>query len=112
MKKINRLKKNWEFNEVINSKQQFLNKYLIVYYIKANSFKVGLTVPKKFANAVQRNYYKRQLRAIIQNCNLINLEYHFVMIVRKDFFLNSFLEKEKSIRKLFEKFKNEKIKTL
>ncbi|VEU76381.1 ribonuclease P protein component [Mycoplasmopsis columboralis] len=96
----------------MNLKKQFLNKYLIVYYQKSNSFKVGFTVPKKFAIAVKRNFYKRQLRAIVQSTDLHLLNYKFVMIVRKDFIEASFEEKATAIKQLFEKFKNEKIRKI
>ncbi|UUD36096.1 ribonuclease P protein component [Mycoplasmopsis citelli] len=112
MKKENRLKKNWEFNEIIDLKKQFLNKYIIVYYQESDILKVGLTVPKKFAIAVKRNYYKRQLRAILQNIGIQNFNYKFVIIVRKEFLLASFEQKEKAIKELFEKFKNEKIRQI
>ncbi|UUM19866.1 MULTISPECIES: ribonuclease P protein component [unclassified Mycoplasma] len=110
MKKENRLKKNWEFNEIMALKQQFLNKYIIVYYQKSDFLKVGLTVPKKFAIAVKRNYYKRQLRAILQNISIQEFKYKFVIIVRKEFLSASFQDKERAIKDLFEKFKNGKIR--
>lgn len=112
MKKINRLTKNWEFNEVIASKNQIVNKFLIVYYQRSNSLKVGLTVPKKFANAVKRNYYKRQLRAILQICEIQDLNLKIVIIVRKEFIETDYATKKQAIINLFEKFKNEKIKSL
>ncbi|WLP85557.1 ribonuclease P protein component [Mycoplasma seminis] len=111
MKKQYRLRKNWEFNNVLNSgkKNCLANKYLIVYSVKSNTFRAGLTVPKKFANAVGRNLYKRQLRAIIHDLNLYDLNYDFVFIVRKDFINSDFQVKKEAIAKLFEKFrKNEK----
>ncbi|QGZ97392.1 ribonuclease P protein component [Mycoplasma sp. NEAQ87857] len=110
MKKEYRLKKNWEFNQVINTKQQFLNRFLIVYYKKSTSLKIGITVPKKFANSVGRNFYKRQLRAILHDLNLYDLNYEFVIIARKDFVVSDFKTKKDEINKLFEKFrKNGKI---
>ncbi|SJZ56830.1 ribonuclease P protein component [Mycoplasmopsis verecunda] len=112
MKKQYRLRKNWEFNNVLNSgkKNCIANKYLIVYYVKSNSFRAGITVPKKFANAVGRNLYKRQLRAIVHELNLYDLNYDFVLIVRKDFIETKYAVKKAAICKIFEKFrKNEKI---
>ncbi|VEU70063.1 ribonuclease P protein component [Mycoplasmopsis glycophila] len=105
MKKIYRLKKNWEFNEVINSKKQIINKYVIVYYKNADAFKVGITVPKKFANSVGRNLYKRQLRAILHEIKLYDLRYEFVIIARKDFLETKYAHKKAEIQKLFEKFR-------
>ncbi|MHA3796243.1 ribonuclease P protein component [Mycoplasma sp. VS31B] len=113
MKKQYRLRKNWEFNNVLNSgkKNCLANKYLIVYSIKSESFRAGLTVPKKFANAVGRNLYKRQLRAIVHELNLYDLNYDFVLIVRKDFIEADYATKKTAVAKIFEKFrKNEKSK--
>ncbi|EFF41326.1 ribonuclease P protein component [Mycoplasmopsis alligatoris] len=107
MKKQYRLQKNWEFNDLIRRNKQFSNNFLVAYYQKADSLKVGITVPKKFANAVWRNYYKRQLRAIIHQANIYELNYHFVFIVRKEFLNADFALKKESIQKMLEKFKNE-----
>ncbi|VEU58628.1 ribonuclease P protein component [Mycoplasmopsis gallinacea] len=105
MKKIYRLKKNWEFNEILNSKKQLLNRFVIIYYKESNNFKIGITVPKKFANSVGRNLYKRQLRAIIHDLNIYDYKYEFVIIARKDFVEEDFATKQKEINKLFEKFR-------
>ncbi|MGY5139128.1 ribonuclease P protein component [Mycoplasmopsis gallinarum] len=108
MKKIYRLQKSWEFDAVIKNKQQHVNKYLIVYYKPSENFKIGITVPKKFCNAVQRNYYKRQLKAIINSLGIYDLKMHFVLILRKDFLDQDFSIKLDTTRKLFNKIKNGK----
>ncbi|QSF13516.1 ribonuclease P protein component [Mycoplasma sp. Mirounga ES2805-ORL] len=107
MKKCYRLQKSWEFDSVIKNKQQFINKYLIIYYKQSNDFKIGITVPKKFCNAVYRNFYKRQLKSIIHSLDLYDLKYHFVLILRKDFLEQSYSTKLETTRKLFSKIKNE-----
>lgn len=108
MKKIYRLKKNWEFDSLMKSKTQLVNKYVIVYYKKSDSFKAGITVPKKFASAVGRNFYKRQMRSIVRNLKIFNLNYNFVFIIRKEFLNTNFNLKYKSIEKLLSKITNEK----
>ncbi|UUD35417.1 ribonuclease P protein component [Mycoplasmopsis caviae] len=110
MKKIYRLQKSWEFDSVIKFQKQVLNKYLIIYYKPSDNFKIGITVPKKFCNAVLRNYYKRQLKSIIHSLDLYGKRIHFVLIPRKDFFNLSFEEKFNITKKLFEKIKDEKQK--
>ncbi|RIV16285.1 ribonuclease P protein component [Mycoplasmopsis gallopavonis] len=110
MQKKYRLRKNWEFNSVINTKKQLINKYVILYYRKSDAFKVGITVPKKFANSVGRNLYKRQLRAILHEAQIYDLNYEFVIIARKEFLNSDFIIKKAEIKNLFEKFrKNEQI---
>ncbi|WP_029512762.1 ribonuclease P protein component [Mycoplasmopsis iners] len=108
MKKIYRLQKSWEFDSVIKTKQQLINKYLIVYYKPSDNFRIGITVPKKFCNAVYRNYYKRQLKSIVHSLNLYDLKYDFVLILRKEFLNQNFAVKLETTRKLFEKIKYER----
>ncbi|MGZ9756814.1 ribonuclease P protein component [Mycoplasma sp. 4423] len=112
MKKQYRLRKNWDFQRIINNNKYVSNKYLVIYYAESSSFHAGITVPKKFENAVGRNYNKRQLKAIIHEIKIYDLNYDFVLIVRKDFIANDYATKKQSIAKLFEKFrKNEKNKS-
>lgn len=108
MKKIYRLQKSWEFDSVIKTKQQVINKFLIVYYKQSDDFRMGITVPKKFCNAVHRNYYKRQLKSIIHSLNLYDLKFHFVLILRKEFLNQDYKVKLETTRKLFNKIKNER----
>ncbi|QZE12110.1 ribonuclease P protein component [Mycoplasma sp. Ms02] len=109
MKKQYRLKKNWEFDRVLKSKNQLINKYLIVYYVDSKSFKCGLTCPKKFINSVGRNFHKRQLRAILNDLNLTDLNHEFVFIIRKAFIdENDFWKKHKAIAQMLEKLKDAK----
>lgn len=108
MKKEYRLQKTWEFDVVIKNKKQVLNSLLVIYYMPAKEFKVGITIPKKFCNAVLRNYYKRQLKAIVHELNVYDMNYHFVMIIRKDFLDASYESKLENTRKLMKKIKNER----
>lgn len=111
MKKSNILKKNWEFQKIINHKKQFISKFLILYYSKSSECQIGISIPKKFAIAVKRNYLKRQIRAIIDKNNLLNsVKFKIVLIVRKDFIDIPFEKKELEIIKIFEKLKKEQKK--
>ncbi|ENY69244.1 Ribonuclease P protein component [Mycoplasmopsis bovigenitalium 51080] len=108
MKKQFRLQKSWEFDNVIKHKKQVVNKFLIVYFKEASEFKVGITVPKKFCNAVYRNYYKRQLKAIFHELNVYHLNYHFVVILRKDFLTRTYKTKFDTTKRLIKKVENGK----
>ncbi|MGZ9414530.1 ribonuclease P protein component [Mycoplasma sp. 5370] len=109
MKKENRLKKNWEFQEVISLKQQIITKNLILYYKKHKNFQIGISVPKKFAIAVERNFFRRQIKAIISNkMNFIDLPFQNVLILRKSFLSLPFSEKEKEVIKIYERLRSGK----
>ncbi|WP_322902540.1 ribonuclease P protein component [Mycoplasmopsis felis] len=113
MKKEYRLKKNWDFQNVIKQNNFLQNKYLVIYFVKSEKLRIGITVPKKFENSVGRNFNKRQLKAIIREINIFDLSYDFVLIIRKEFCNTSFKIKKEGIKKLFEKFiNNEKNKQL
>ncbi|WGI36657.1 ribonuclease P protein component [Mesomycoplasma lagogenitalium] len=101
MKKENRLKKNWEFQDVINNKKQIVTKSLILYYKSFNIFQIGISVPKKFSNAVKRNYYRRQIKSILNKINYKEIKFQIVLILRKGFLNLSFQEKENEIIKIF-----------
>lgn len=69
MKKYEIIKKNTDFNDIINTGAYIKGKYYYIYY-KDNEFKFskfGLAVSKKCGNSVMRNKIKRQLRSIIDN---------------------------------------------
>ncbi|MBN3534808.1 ribonuclease P protein component [Mycoplasma procyoni] len=108
MKRNNRLKKNWEFQEIIKSKQQVVTKHLIVYYQKSNEFQLGISVPKKFANAVMRNYYRRQIKAIMNDYDYNSILYKTVLILRKGFLSLDFSQKKEEIIKIYERLRNGK----
>jgi len=71
MKKINIVKKNIEFNNIINNGKKFNSDIFYVYIIdnnlKYNRF--GISVSKKIGNAVIRNKYKRRIKDIIDKFN-------------------------------------------
>ncbi|QDY88612.1 ribonuclease P protein component [Mycoplasma anserisalpingitidis] len=109
MKRKYRLKKNWEFESVILSKLQVSNKMAVIHYVPHTEVKIGITVPKKFEKAVGRNFYKRQMRAILQSFNIKDLKYKIVIIVRKNFITEENFEvKQKMVHKLLEQLLNEK----
>ncbi|WP_022935594.1 ribonuclease P protein component [Mesomycoplasma moatsii] len=106
MKKENILKKNLEFQKVINTKKQLINKYLIFYYESCDQFKIGISTPKRFANAVKRNFIKRQIKWIFDSfINYQDIKNKIVLIVRKDFINLSIEEKKKQIIKMFNKLR-------
>ena len=71
MKKINTLKKNYEFKNVLNKGKYFIKKQIIVYITKNGKEKnfIGIAINTKLCNAVKRNKIKRLIR---ENYRLIN----------------------------------------
>lgn len=64
MRKINTLKKNYEFKNVIKKGQYFVRKHLIIYLTKNNQNKniIGIAINTRICNAVKRNKIKRIIR--------------------------------------------------
>ncbi|WP_027122984.1 ribonuclease P protein component [Metamycoplasma spumans] len=103
MNKCNIVKKNWEFQKILDTKKQVISKNLIIYFNKSDFFRVGISIPKQFANAVQRNHYKNQIRSILRNIDISKINYDTVIIARKGFFELDFNQKIKEINKLYER---------
>lgn len=87
MKKINIIKKNAEFENIINIKKNYRNFYFNIF-IKKNNLNIsrfGIAVPKKIGNAVVRNKIKRQIKDIIDK-NELNIlpSMDYVIIMRKE----------------------------
>jgi len=70
MKKINIIKENKDFSEILNNRRFVKNKYYTIYYNdkKEKYYRFGLSVGKKISKrAVDRNKLKRRLKSIIDN---------------------------------------------
>ncbi|MGL5733084.1 MAG: ribonuclease P protein component [Metamycoplasmataceae bacterium] len=103
MKKQEIVKKTQEFQNIIRNKKQFVSNELILYYMKNDSFQIGISIPKKFVNAVGRNYLRRQIRAIVSNIDYQSIKYKVILIIRKDYMKLTYIEKEKAIKKFIER---------
>ena len=77
MKKINIVKENREFNDVIQTGKFIKNKYFVIYYKNnnLNRYRFGISVSKKTCNAVNRNKLFNDIGNIRykQNDNNLNL---------------------------------------
>ena len=72
MKKINIVKKNTEFNNIIKIGKKYSNDIFYIYIVD-NSYsynRYGISVSKKVGNAVTRNLYKRRIKDIIDDMDI------------------------------------------
>lgn len=113
MKKYEIVKKNIDFNDIINTGAYFKNKYYYIYYKDSDlDFpKFGLAVSKNCGNAVERNKLKRQLRTIIDNHkSLFKVGRDYIVLTRKAIVEASYQKMEESLISLLqERNKHEKI---
>lgn len=85
---------------------------LVLLFIKMKTNghgRVGISVSKKLGNAVTRNKIKRQLRMMIQECFHFDEEVDYIVIVRKRFLDNTYIENKKELEYLYKKVKRKEI---
>ena len=100
-----RIKKHSEFQKVI-ADGTLIRDNSFTFYLLDNAFgytRIGISVPKKSGNAVTRNKIKRQIRACIAQITDYSKSYDLVMIVRKGYDVNNFVETKREIQNIFEK---------
>ncbi|ERT60880.1 ribonuclease P protein component [Peptoniphilus koenoeneniae] len=91
------LKKNRDFQKVYNNKNVAGNK-IYTMFIKKNNLdfsRIGFTITKKFGHAVQRNKYKRRLKMILRDFEIVP-GYDIVIVLKKDTFGVSYQDMKKS----------------
>lgn len=106
MKKINIIKKNQEFTRIIKSQKSYKTDAYIIY-IERNKDEIyhfGISISKKIGNAVTRNKIKRQIKSIIDKKDY-KKNFNCIIIVRKNFLKNSFLQNEEILMKFFKENK-------
>lgn len=106
MKKENRIKKNEEFTRLISKKHSLSNAVFIMYYDDRvlDHARVGISVSKKIGNAVIRNKIKRQIRMMfIESFDNQAYKYDVIIIVRKKYLENSYIDNKSYLEKLLKK---------
>ncbi len=113
MNKYHTVKKNEDFYNAIHNGYYLKNNLYTIYVIsnKTDIYRFGISVSKKLGNAVHRNYYKRQIRTIIDKYKkYYQIGYDYIIILKKDFPLCGFEEKERLFNELLIKLNNRILK--
>jgi ribonuclease P protein component len=94
------LKKNYDFNKIINEGSKIVGKCFFVYYLPSIFFnnqntQIGISVGKKLGKAHERNYQKRRIRQVLYlNCKVLKEKKIYAVIILRP------LGKEVSFEKL------------
>lgn len=86
MKRIETIKDQKLFNNIIRNGKFIKNNFFVIYKIRKEEDKInyGIAVSNKLGKAVVRNKLKRQTRAIIDNHrNLFKNAHNYIIMIRK-----------------------------
>jgi|SRR5690625_524054 len=107
MKKVYRVKKNHEFQHILNTGNSFANRELVIYYKEKpqqSHFRIGISVGKKIGNAVTRNKIKRYIREVFNHLeDRIAPNVDIIIIARYPTIHMNFFQFKKSIIYLLKK---------
>jgi|SRR5690625_750170 len=87
MKKKFRIKKNIEFQNIIDTGNSFANREFVIYYKEKSNqfnFRVGISVGKKIGNAVTRNKIKRYIREVFRELENEIIENIDIIIIARN----------------------------
>lgn len=83
MKRFNSIKKNEDFRKLYNNGKSYANKYLVMYIVKSEKSRIGISVSKKVGNSIVRHRITRLIREVFRlNCNNFNCENDIVVVAR------------------------------
>lgn len=111
--KLYRLRKNWQFQEVIKKGKKIANRNFVIFLRKnrLSNCQFGISIPQKLAKkATKRNHFKRQVRSILilylkkhdNNCCTDNgyFHYNYVIIIRSFYLESNFKANQENLWKL------------
>lgn len=105
MKRIETIKDQKLFNNIIKKGKFKKNEFFVIYYINKEEVQnnYGIAISKKVGNAVTRNKLKRQTRAIIdKHRNLFKNNNNYIIMIRKSCADTDFNILEQSLINLLE----------
>ncbi|AJM72227.1 ribonuclease P protein component [Mycoplasma yeatsii] len=107
MKNKRIIKKNFEFQDIISTKNSIKNLCFVIYYRSNDKgyLRYGISVGKKIGNAVVRNKVKRQIRMLINNnINLFGEKpFDIIILARKPILDIKFETTSNSFKKIINK---------
>lgn len=100
MKKINILKKNYDFQRIIKNTKPYNFKFFIIYVEKTDEpvYRFGFSVSKKIGKAHFRNKIRRQLKDIVSKNNYQN-GFNCIIIIKKSFSNYPYIDKKEELEK-------------
>lgn len=106
MKKINIIKKSYDYNRIINNFQPYKYKDYVIYIerLQQENYKFGFSVGKKIGNAVTRNRIKRQLKSIVDKKDYQN-NFNCIIIVGRGVLNRSYQEMDENLTKALNELK-------
>lgn len=111
MKKLYIVKNSRDFKRIMTTGKLQKNRSFVIYHIENNLpyNRYGISVGKKIGNAVNRNKYKRRLRAIIDNSkkDYINSQ-DYIIILRGSAKDKNYQDLEKDFLLLMTNIRKEK----
>ena len=106
MKRIETLKKQEEFNNIIKKGKFTKNEFFIIYIMKSENenSKYGIAISNKIGKAHLRNKLKRQTRTLIDKYKKLFKNYsNYIIMIRKSCAEADYETKEKAFKALIEK---------
>ena len=106
MKRIETIKDQKVFNDIIKNGKFVKNNYLVIYNKEKEeeTINYGIAISNKVGNAVIRNKLKRQVRFIIdQHRNLFKNKNNYIIMIRKSCQEAKYSDLEDSLVSILEK---------
>ena len=99
MEKKYRVKKYTEFDQIFKTGKKFSTPHFRVVFRPTNEShsRFGISIGKKFGNAVQRNKIKRQIRNILRNYKQCKLSFLTIVVVKPVAATLTFIEIKKEL---------------
>jgi ribonuclease P protein component len=96
MKRINRILKHQEFDDIIRSSPFIKSQHFVIHFRESEKklTRIGVMVSKKNGNAVVRNKIKRQIRAIVGATLDYSKQFDIVIIARVSYDPTKFHDEE------------------